>query len=159
MEYERYFNTKASLSKNCGIAWRIAQYAIGVFAYPVFALLGVLETGVRLYHLPGLIKHNSETKLNFASQCLLPTDPSEGCGGCGYGGKEGPQLSVIEYIVILNRTHNLEQQKKFGEDARLIIDKYTWCFKKVYVYSEGQINDDGTGFLKICLETAGPAGK
>ncbi len=138
------------------MSWRIAHLVVGIFAYPIFGLLAIAGMGIKLVGLPALILHNQNEKSRVISGCQLPIDLNEGRGGDGYGSLDIDQrqehLLKTYWECTLTRNDSPGTHDDFSEQARRQINQFTMKFKKVYVYTSGQIEDDGTGALNLALK-------
>lgn len=138
--YHSFFAKKiensASLKKG---AWVVANVVTGTFAYPVFGALAGIGILVKLTGIPGLKKHNQSAK-----SCIESIRLGVNSGGFEDNSshsifQSGWQMSVVrEFKITKQNVDALPLPLIINQE----IDSFSNQFKKIYIASNGYINND-----------------
>lgn len=119
-------------------AWVVANVVTGIFAYPVFGALAGIGILVKLTGIPGLRKHNQSEKSSIESIRLGVKCSGEFADNSSHSiFQSGWQMSVVREFKITKQ--NVDA---LSTTINQEIDSFSNQFKKIYVVSNGYVNND-----------------
>ena len=142
--YQKYFVIKVQAGSNLEkVAWRVAQIATGIFAYPILGSLAFIGMLVKLCGIPSLRAHNRnimETKVNLALTQIYTTEAlSSGSIKANVYGKPGIYRAYRVSIIEIEKKPDepgdvLEKGKEFYRKLIAdLIDRCTQQFQRIFL--------------------------